>query len=81
MPGNGESPQTDTAKASDSQAPSPKRFSPEIEKAHKQAMAECIAYYQDPKTGFTVMTEAYLKQRGSCCQSGCRHCPYGFTLQ
>ncbi len=28
--------------------------------------------------GFMVFTEAYHRKRGYCCQSGCRHCPYGF---
>ncbi|MEO6829992.1 MAG: DUF5522 domain-containing protein [Acidobacteriaceae bacterium] len=26
-----------------------------------------------------VFTEAYHRKRGYCCQSGCRHCPYGFN--
>ncbi len=26
--------------------------------------------------GKTVFTASYLKKRGKCCQSGCRHCPY-----
>lgn len=26
--------------------------------------------------GLMVMTEAYHRKRGSCCGSGCRHCPY-----
>ncbi|MBL7865178.1 MAG: hypothetical protein JNK10_09895 [Cyclobacteriaceae bacterium] len=30
------------------------------------------------ENGFMVFTEAYHKKRGHCCQSGCRHCPYGF---
>lgn len=25
-----------------------------------------------------VFTEGYLRRRGYCCESGCRHCPYGF---
>jgi hypothetical protein len=25
-----------------------------------------------------VFTEAFLLRRGHCCESGCRHCPYGF---
>jgi hypothetical protein len=25
-----------------------------------------------------VFTKAYHLRRGHCCQSGCRHCPYGF---
>ncbi len=28
--------------------------------------------------GNLVFTETYLKKRGYCCESGCRHCPYGF---
>ncbi|MBK8969357.1 MAG: hypothetical protein IPM36_22360 [Lewinellaceae bacterium] len=26
--------------------------------------------------GYVVFTEFYLLQRGKCCGSGCRHCPY-----
>jgi hypothetical protein len=29
--------------------------------------------------GFLVFTETFHKRRGYCCQSGCRHCPYGFN--
>jgi hypothetical protein len=32
-------------------------------------------YYEGP---YIVFTEAYHLRRGWCCQSGCRHCPYGF---
>jgi hypothetical protein len=28
--------------------------------------------------GLYVFTAHYLKARGYCCRSGCRHCPYGF---
>lgn len=28
--------------------------------------------------GFMVFTETFLRERGYCCESGCRHCPYGF---
>ena len=28
--------------------------------------------------GLMVFTAAYHRKRGYCCQSGCRHCPYGF---
>lgn len=28
------------------------------------------------ENGFYVFTEKYLKRRGYCCDSGCRHCPY-----
>ncbi|HMK30522.1 MAG TPA: DUF5522 domain-containing protein [Terriglobales bacterium] len=30
------------------------------------------------ENGLMVFTAAYLRKRGFCCQSGCRHCPYGF---
>lgn len=25
-----------------------------------------------------IFTEAYHLNRGYCCKSGCRHCPYGY---
>ncbi|MBL7951905.1 MAG: hypothetical protein JNM62_09305 [Flavobacteriales bacterium] len=28
--------------------------------------------------GYIVFTAQYHLKRGHCCQSGCRHCPYGF---
>jgi len=34
-------------------------------------------FYWDER-GLMVLTEAYLKKRGYCCEQGCRHCPYGF---
>jgi len=30
---------------------------------------------------FVVFTEKYLRDRGYCCESGCRHCPYGFRKE
>lgn len=32
-------------------------------------------YYEGP---YMVFTAKYLLKRGYCCESGCRHCPYGF---
>jgi hypothetical protein len=29
--------------------------------------------------GLFVFTADYLRRRGYCCQSGCRHCPYGYV--
>jgi len=26
--------------------------------------------------GQIILTEEYLKNRGTCCGSGCRHCPF-----
>ncbi|HKY62066.1 MAG TPA: DUF5522 domain-containing protein [bacterium] len=34
--------------------------------------------YYFNEDGFMVFTAAYLLKRGYCCESGCRHCPYGF---
>lgn len=34
-------------------------------------------YYYSPE-GFIIFTEKYHLKRGYCCQSGCKHCPYGF---
>jgi len=27
---------------------------------------------------FIVFTAKYLRERGYCCESGCRHCPWGY---
>jgi len=32
-------------------------------------------YFEGP---YMVFTEKFLRERGFCCESGCRHCPYGF---
>jgi hypothetical protein len=34
-------------------------------------------FYYTPE-GYLVFTEQYHRRRGSCCQSGCRHCPWKF---
>ena len=44
--------------------------------AHDRAVAAGEPTYADPDTGWSVFTEAYHLARGSCCGSGCRHCPY-----
>ena len=33
--------------------------------------------YYFTETGLMVFTAHYLRKRGFCCKSGCRHCPYG----
>ena len=38
-------------------------------------LIENVDFYMDPR-GFRVMTEKFLKDRGYCCGSGCKHCPY-----
>lgn len=37
-------------------------------------LVEGVDYYREH--GFIVLTEHYLRKRGYCCNSGCRHCPY-----
>jgi len=39
-------------------------------------LIEGIDYYVE--NGLFVFTAEYLRERGYCCTSGCRHCPYGF---
>ena len=33
-----------------------------------------LDYYLE--NGLFVFTAAFLRKRGYCCESGCRHCPY-----
>ena len=40
-------------------------------------LLEGVDYYME--NGFMVFTAHYLRERGYCCESGCRHCPYGFV--
>ena len=44
--------------------------------AHDVAVSAGLTEYKDPKTGFSVMTEPFLKAKGFCCKNDCRHCPY-----
>jgi hypothetical protein len=48
----------------------------EIIAAHAAALAAGAGTYVDPASGYTVFTAAYLAERGTCCDTGCRHCPY-----
>ena len=35
-------------------------------------------YYMTPQ-GYKCFTEQYHLKRGYCCESGCKHCPFGFN--
>ena len=48
----------------------------EIGRRHAAAMAAHRPVYQDPQSGLAVFTARFLADRGYCCGSGCRHCPY-----
>lgn len=43
---------------------------------HERALAAAEPAYLDPGTGLVVLTAATLWKRGTCCRTGCRHCPY-----
>lgn len=49
---------------------------PDRQAAHDAAVARGDAGYLDPDSGLFVMTADYLRAKGPCCSSGCRHCPY-----
>ncbi|MEX1179084.1 MAG: DUF5522 domain-containing protein [Nitriliruptor sp.] len=44
--------------------------------AHERALATGDDGYLDPSTGYLVFSAQALWDRGRCCYSGCRHCPY-----
>jgi Family of unknown function (DUF5522) len=48
----------------------------EILRRHAAALEATEPGYLDPDTGLHVFTAAYLRDRGYCCDRGCRHCPY-----
>jgi hypothetical protein len=62
--------------------PAPSRLAPDhpdrdgILEAHALALRRGDTTYCDPATGLHVLTAAALAARGTCCTSGCRHCPY-----
>jgi hypothetical protein len=41
-----------------------------------EPLIEGIDYYVEGV--LFVFTAKYLRERGYCCESGCRHCPYRF---
>nr|XP_004028149.2 uncharacterized protein C1orf53 homolog [Gorilla gorilla gorilla] len=48
-----------------------------IAELHAAACAAGQLNYVDPATGYVVLTQTAHLQRGECCGSACRHCPYG----
>jgi hypothetical protein len=48
----------------------------EILERHDEALRAGRPTYVDPDTGYVVFTARYLAERGRCCDSMCRHCPY-----
>jgi hypothetical protein len=56
------------------QAKAPRPMESE-ESALRSTLMEGRDFYWE--AGLMVMTAEYLRRRGYCCESGCRHCPYG----
>ncbi|KAM9384886.1 uncharacterized protein C1orf53 homolog [Pholidichthys leucotaenia] len=48
-----------------------------VHAVHREACAAKKQMYIDPSSGYQVLTEYAHLQRGKCCGSACRHCPYG----
>ncbi|MCA1817856.1 MAG: DUF5522 domain-containing protein [Acidobacteria bacterium] len=42
-------------------------------------LVEGVDFYREGAA--MVFTASYLLRRGYCCESGCRHCPYGFRRE
>lgn len=62
--------------------PHPDRLDPErddyvpVLEAHHRALLQGEPGYVDPASGLYALTARTLWDRGSCCSSGCRHCPW-----
>lgn len=41
----------------------------------RPSLVEGLDFYREG--AYVVFTAAYHLRRGYCCESGCRHCPYG----
>ncbi|KAI5168952.1 uncharacterized protein C1orf53 homolog [Manis pentadactyla] len=48
-----------------------------VAELHAAACAAGQLTYVDPATGHVVLTKLAHLERGGCCGSACRHCPYG----
>jgi hypothetical protein len=47
-----------------------------VMEAHHRALLAGDAGYFDPASGLFVQTARTLWDRGTCCEHGCRHCPF-----
>ncbi len=68
--------------APDRLVPHPERLDPgrpdyvAVMDAHHRAVLAGRPGYPDPATGLLALTARTLWDRGACCDSGCRHCPW-----
>ena len=51
----------------------------EVSREEANRLIEGTDYYLE--SGFMVFTSNFLARRGYCCESGCRHCPYGYRRE
>ena len=62
--------------------PHPDRLDParadyvEVMDRHHAALLRGDDGYLDPASGLVALTARTLWERGACCESGCRHCPW-----
>lgn len=54
---------------------------PTTAQLHRAAVVRGALTYDDPESGYPVFTAEFLRSRGHCCGSYCRHCPYGPQAQ
>ena len=45
----------------------------------KKSLEDDDFYYS--KDGYIIFTEKYHLNRGYCCKSNCKHCPYGYDIK
>ncbi|HEX3333773.1 MAG TPA: DUF5522 domain-containing protein [Acidimicrobiales bacterium] len=82
MPGGSRPPDAEPLAPRPLTEPHPDRLAPDhpsyaaILEAHRAALRDGADMYVDPVSGLAVLTATYLTRRGTCCGSGCRHCPY-----
>ena len=48
----------------------------EEETGRRRPLVEGTDFYYEGR--YMVFTEHYLRLRGYCCESACRHCPWGY---
>jgi len=53
-------------------------FTLEIESLMKEIIPIEEGDFYWSEEGYRVFTKQYHLKRGYCCESGCRHCPYGY---
>ena len=57
----------------------PPVLSTEIQQLHKEACTQEKLTYQEPTTGYSVLTEYAHRKRGKCCGNQCRHCAFDYV--